>query len=331
MKRASSIDFCIKSWRYRWPPRAWGPRKPQYPARQACLHAGGREQPGLWIGLAVFISANAALPGKALGAQPACPSDGTTSGGVASINERLELTLGDGTKVRISGIDPARPTPARPDLDIRGQEKLARWLVGQKVEFRPAEPRLDRWGRVVAFVFARIPAPPETGGQTRLPVGEALIEAGLARYEPGAQAAPCRGVLLKAEESARVSGLGLWADPYYAVIAALDREAFAEKSGSSVIVEGQVTSVSGRRPRITLHFGPRKSWDFSATILPRGSEFEAVYSHFAGLAGRRVRVRGLLDMRFGPQAEIPDLDAVEVIGKEEIKAKPAAASPGRRR
>ena len=31
------------------------------------------------------------------------------------------------------------------------------------------------------------------------------------------------------------------------------------------------------------------------------------------LAGHRVRVRGVLDMRFGPQIEIADPEAVEVL------------------
>jgi hypothetical protein len=234
------------------------------------------------------------------------------------------LTLGDGTTLKIAGIDPPRPTPGDLDLDERTRATLAQSLVGQDIEFIPLQPGKDRWGRILALVYGPAPAKAVPGAQARLPVGEALIEAGLARYEPSAAADPCRAVLLAAEASARTSGLGLWADPYYAVIAAGDRESFAEKAGSSVIVESRVTGIGGRRPRITLYFGPRKGWDFSVTILPRNSKaFDAAYSRLESVTGRVVRVRGLLDTRFGPQVEISDPDAVEVTGQE----KGAAASP----
>jgi hypothetical protein len=161
-----------------------------------------------------------------------------------------------------------------------------------------------------------------------LPVGEALIDAGLARYEPSVAALPCRSVLLAAEAGARASGLGLWADPYYAIIAAADRPSFAEKAGSSVIVEGRITGIASRRPRITLYFGPRQGGDFSVTILPRNSKtFEAAYSSLAGLTGQTVRVRGLLDTRFGPQIEISDPDEVEAARQGQNPAAPGSHVP----
>ena len=132
----------------------------------------------------------------------------------------------------------------------------------------------------------------------------------------------------RAEAGARASGLGLWADPYYAIIAAADRLSFAEKAGSSVIVEGRITGVASRRPRITLYFGPRQGWDFSVTILPRNrATFETAYSSLSGLTGQTVRVRGLLDIRFGPQIEISDPDEVEAAGQGQDAA---AGSPAPR-
>jgi hypothetical protein len=122
--------------------------------------------------------------------------------------------------------------------------------------------------------------------------------------------------------------LGLWADQYYAIIAATDRLSFAERAGSSVIVEGRITGIASRRPRITLYFGPRQGGDFSVTILPRNSKtFEAAYSSLAGLTGQTVRVRGLLDTRFGPQIEISDPDEMEAAGQGQD---PAPGSPAPR-
>ena len=284
-----------------------------------------RFRAGAGLRLAVFSGAViVAHAGGLRAADGLCPGEGGTSGRVVSVNERLELTLEDGIRLKIAGVDPPRPTPGDPDLDVRARDRLAQWLVGQEILFRPLEPGPDRWGRVVAFVFA--PAPDQTNApeQARMPAGEVLIDAGLARYEPSAAARPCRSALLAGEAGARASGLGLWADPYYAIIAAADRLSFAEKAGSSVIVEGRITGIASRRPRITLYFGPRQGWDFSVTFLPRNSKtFEAAYASLAALTGQTVRVRGLLDTRFGPQIEISDQDELEAAGQDAAAGSPA--------
>src|ERR1019366_3936854 len=68
-------------------------------------------------------------------------------------------------------------------------------------------------------------------GRDGIPAGRGGAHrcAGLARYEPSAAARPCRTSLLAAEAGARAAGLGLWGDPYYAVIAAADRASFAQE------------------------------------------------------------------------------------------------------
>ncbi|MGH6844344.1 MAG: thermonuclease family protein [Methylocella sp.] len=288
-----------------------------------------RFRAGAGLGLAVFFSGTVVALAPAGGLRAAdglCPGDGSTSGKVVSVDERLELTLENGIRLKNAGVDAPRPTPGDPDLDVRARDRLSQWLGGQEIFFRPLEPGLDRWGRIVAFIFAV--APESANGPAPVPVGAALIDAGLARYEPSAAARPCRSVLLAAEAGARASGLGLWADPYYAIIAAADRRSFAEKAGSSVIVEGRISGIASRRPRITLYFGPRHGWDFSVTILPRNNKiFEAAYSSLAGLTGQTVRVRGLLDTRFGPQIEISDPDEVEAVGQGQGTA---AGSPAAR-
>ena len=306
--------------------------------------AGGhiRIRAGAGLGLAIVFSGagSGAGAGAVVALAPAgglraanglCPGEGGTSGRVVAVDERLELTLENGIRLKNAGVDPPRPTPDDPDLDFRARDRLAQWLVGQEILFRPLEPGPDRWGRVVAFVFAVAPESTNGLGPAHLPVGEALIDAGLARYEPSVAALPCRSVLLAAEAGARASGLGLWADPYYAIIAAADRPsfaAFAGKAGSSVIVEGRITGIASRRPRITLYFGPRQGGDFSVTILPRNSKtFEAAYSSLAGLTGQTVRVRGLLDTRFGPQIEISDPDEVEAARQGQNPAAPGSQVP----
>jgi endonuclease YncB( thermonuclease family) len=284
-----------------------------------------------WAGwrLVIFFFAAAVALARPAGGQAGaglCPDAGGARGRVASVNERFELILEGGIRLKIAGVDPPRPTPGDPELDVRARERLAQWLVGQEILFLPLEQGLDRWGRMAAFVFAAAPEQANEPEKASLPVGAALIDAGLARYEPSAAARPCRASLLAAEAGARAAGLGLWADPYYAVIAAADRPSFAEKAGTAVIVEGRIIGIADRRPRIMLFFGPRQGWDFSVTLYSRNNKaFEAAYASLAGLTGRTVRVRGLLDTRFGPQIEISNPDEIEVTGQEQDAQ---AAPPG---
>lgn len=133
---------------------------------------------GAGLCLAIFFTGSvvALAPASSLrAADGLCPGEGGTSGGVVSVDERLELTLESGIRLKMAGVDPPRPTPGDPDLDVRARDRLAQWLVGKDILFRPLEPGPDRWGRVVAFVFAAAPEAPNRPGPARLPVGEALI------------------------------------------------------------------------------------------------------------------------------------------------------------
>ncbi|MDQ6702958.1 MAG: hypothetical protein M3Z96_07585 [Pseudomonadota bacterium] len=169
-----------------------------------------RFRSGMGVGLAIFFSGAVVVLAHAGGLRAAdglCPGEGGTIGLVVAVDERLELTLANGIRLKIAGVDPPRPTPGDADLDFRARDRLAQWLVGQEILFRPLEPGPDRWGRVVAFVFAVAPESPNGPGPAHFSVGEALIDAGLARYEPSAAARPCRSALLAARPGRELPGL----------------------------------------------------------------------------------------------------------------------------
>ncbi|MEJ0092536.1 MAG: hypothetical protein WDN46_03630 [Methylocella sp.] len=100
-----------------------------------------------------------------------------------------------------------------------------------------------------------------------------------------------------------------------------DHESFAEKAGTFVIVEGRVAGVGKDGFRVTLFLGPRRGQDFSVTILQRNVKiFDAAGLNLASFAGQIIRVRGLLDMRFGPQIEISSPDEIEAITQGQSEA-----------
>jgi hypothetical protein len=76
-------------------------------------------------------------------------------------------------------------------------------------------------------------------------------------------------------------------------------------------------------------FGERRGWDFSVTVLQRNIKtFSAAGLDAANFKGQKIRVRGLLDMRFGPQIEVSNPDQIEIVAQRNDAA---AANPAPRR
>lgn len=246
-----------------------------------------------------------------------CPSAGTQTAQVTKVDERLDLALTDGRSLHLAGLDPPQATAQSPDLSRRAQAALAQ-RVGAGITFVALSPKPDRWGRIPAFVFLSDAPLSNAPGQAPQTAAEMLLSAGLARFMPSPDAHACRSAFLAAEEKARQLKLGLWNDPYYAIIAATNRTAFADKSASNVIVEGRITDVSSNSFRTTVEFAPRHDHAFTVTILQRNvAIFERSGLDFKALIGRILRVRGLLDLRFGPQIEIASSDDIELITNEQ--------------
>jgi endonuclease YncB( thermonuclease family) len=249
-----------------------------------------------------------ALPRAAANtALSACPTVGTSRAAIANIDERLEITLKDGRTLRLAGIEPPRPTPERPDFDMAARDAL-RARSGTEIDFVPLAERPDRWGRVASFVFFDQP------GATPVSAGQFLLAGGFARFMPEPEARACRALFLVAEATARAAGLGLWSDPFYSILVPTDRDAFAERAATNVIVEGRLLGLDQGRWRTYLEFAPRPAHDFEVTILQRNvRKFEQAGFDFPALVGQTLRVRGLLDLRFGPHLEISSPDEIELI------------------
>lgn len=242
-----------------------------------------------------------------------CPDKGVQEARVADVEARLELRLADGRLLRLAGIDPAGSTPEQPDLGETEVATLDAGLKGKAIRVHLLSDRADRWGRLPAFVFREGDGP---GG-----LAARLIAAGAARYlaEPGAAA--CRDLFLTAETKARGEKLGLWRDPYYAVLGVDDGAAFRERAGTIVVAEAVLASVDTSAFRTTLRFAAPKHVSgrkpfggrmLVATISPRVMKVFAAQSRkLDTLVGTRLRLRGLLDLRFGPHLVLDGPDSIE--------------------
>lgn len=244
-------------------------------------------------------------------AVPGC-LDGGEPATVAEVDPDLGLRLGDGRVVGLPGIDAPRGVDG--PVDGAARAMLTQWLLGRSVTVRTLAAEPDRWGRTVALVFAggATGAPSDEGAVGRVSVVEALLEAGLARARPDPRTATCWPAYLDLERSARTAGLGLWKDPRYAVIAAVDRSRLLASTGTLAIVEGRIVRIVEGRARTYLSFGSNGRADFAISIDRGGAaSFRKAGVDFGAWRGRLVRVRGFLDDRFGLQIELTSTDQIE--------------------
>lgn len=277
-----------------------------------------------WVAPAAFALAWLA----ALEPAAACLDGAAERVAVAAVEPGLVLRLGDGRRLRLAGLDPALPTPEAPDRDETSQRAFAALIGAGPLAIRLLSAVPDRWGRLVGSAEALSgPGAGVAGG-----LAGAAIGAGLGRYRAEPLAHACRSIYVGAEDTARAAKLGLWADPYYAVLAVDDRAAFAERTGSVVIVEGRLQSVMQGPSRTRLTFAAKNAGShggqvLSATLSPRVMKlFEAYGLHLSHLVGRALRLRGLLDLRFGPQIELAGPDDVDIL--DPAGAASAAVAPG---
>ena len=242
---------------------------------------------------------------------PGCLDSGDAAQ-VASIGPGFDIVLADGRDVLLPGIDPARED-RDPAVAAEARASLTRWLAGRAVAVHPLGTAPDRWGRTVALVFAageETPAPAVSAAQGRVSVAEAMIEAGFARARPDPRIASCWTTFLAIESSARSARAGVWAQPSDAVIPAEARDRLRASLGSMAIVEGRIVRVGQGRTRLYLSFGDGSA--FAIAVERRVAErLKAAGFDPAAWTGRRLRVRGYLDDRFGMQVELTSMDQIE--------------------
>ncbi len=230
----------------------------------------------------------------------------------ASVDERGEVALADGRTLRLAGLDLPLPSRGDPALAAAARDLLAKRFVGREAALSLVAAAPDRWDRALGDLGAPV------SDAAPVSAAEALIAAGLARVRPEYETRGCEAGRLALESAARAKGLGVWRDPDYVVLAADDLASLARRDGRFVIVEGVVRKVGLGRARLYLDLGGRGALSVVASRKTQAA-FQAAGAPLTALAGEKIRVRGALDSRFGPQLEIVDPLMLERLGRAEAK------------
>ena len=252
---------------------------------------------------------------------PPCGAEEIARAVVSRVGDGRTFTLADGREIRLAGIEvPLLPAPqefnqgsgAAPG-GAAAKAALDALAGGDEVVLRRAEASLDRYGRVVAYAYT------ERDGDEFFVQGE-MVAAGFARVGDRVDSRACAAELLDRERAARRAKLGLWADPYYAVLDAGAPADILARQGRFALVEGQVASVRESGATIYVNFGRHWSQDFTVTVLKRNERnFTAAGLDLPGLAGRRVRVRGFIEERDNVGGKTPGSPWMEVERPEQIE------------
>jgi endonuclease YncB( thermonuclease family) len=239
-----------------------------------------------------------------------CHVEPTPAGPVARVTDGRTIVLTDGRTVRLATIQVPSPAPSAPTSQnaaapaLASDGALARLVAGAEIALAPTGT--DRYGRVLARVYLARDA-------TWRSIELDLVAAGQAFVSPYAGNQNCVGDLIAAERRARASKLGLWGDPYYAARDADNPVAVLAALGRFAIVEGKVVSVRESGGTIYVNFGRRWSEDFTVTISKRNERSFAESGLVPkSLAGRRVRVRGVIEERGGPWIEAVAPGQIEI-------------------
>jgi len=244
----------------------------------------------------------------AIAAASGCGAASKERATVLGAGDRLEITLADGRKVRLAGLDIPDPGRGDPATAAAARRLTADWLAGREVGLTVLSARTDRWGRTLADLSA--PPPDGATGAGPVSVSLFLVGAGLARVWPEPETKACLSERLRAESAARDNRLGLWRDPYYAVVNAADLDNLRNRDGQFTLVEGTPSRVGEGRSRFFVDFALHRG--FTIVVAKRRAKaFEQVGMAISALSGVKIRVRGALDNRFGLRMEISEPENIE--------------------
>ena len=157
----------------------------------------------------------------------------------------------------------------------------------------------DRYGRRLGQLFLVTPDSPEPFWYQG-----ALLEAGLALFDGQGEQNDCTRAMLAAERLGQKSRAGKW---FSSALESKsdDLQELKRLGGYFGIVRGRVISVGDRKRTLYLNFGRNWREDFTVIVPKTGkSAYKGSLSFLKNLAGKTIRVRGLLQQAGGPMIRV---------------------------
>ena len=233
-------------------------------------------------------------------------------GVVVQVTDGDTVVLDNGIVVRLISIQAPKLPLGRADFETwplapEAKAALEALTLNKAVQLGYGGAEIDRYERALAHVFLATPDG-EVWAQ------QAMVAQGLARAYSFPDNRKCLDLLFAAEGRARLSGLGIWRDPYYSVRAANAPGDLLARAGHYELVEGRILLAEHSGGRVYLNFGRFWKEDFTAVIeAPALRLFAAAGIDPLVLNGALVRVRGWVDDRDGPRIEITHPEQIEVL------------------
>ena len=249
---------------------------------------------------------------------------------VVKVIDAETLLLDDAREVRLMGALPPFAPPGSAKGSVWPMEQAAlkavsALMVGRTVALAYEGRRKDRYGRLLAQVYL-------VRDGTRAWVQGALVGRGLARAYglPGNYS--CLGQLARLEAAARRARLGVWRHAAYRVRSASRPRSLYRHRHTFQVVAGTVVAVAKRRSATYLNFGPDWRKDFTV-LVTRGDRKRLRKGgvDLASFKGRRIRVRGWIEMRNGPMIRVRHVAELEVLDGRVPRRKLGTASDRDRR
>ena len=239
---------------------------------------------------------------KAAPKGPQCPQVGTHAVSFDKVLSGTSFLTTDGVEIRLAGViapdEDGQPLATSQSGGARSL--LAARLVSGALTYAADETVRDRYGRVPAQVFV--------GGQW---LQADMLRAGELRSAPDRVSAVCATLLLAAEEQGRTERVGSWRSGAFAL---RSPQQIANRAGTFQIVEGTVQTATVNKGRAYINFGADYRDDFTVTVSPEDMKlFRQAKFDVRKLAGKRVRVRGWVELYHGPEMEIASPVAIETL------------------
>ena len=216
------------------------------------------------------------------------------------VEKNGSVILSDGRAIYLEGIRLPGADRSPPPFADKALGTLASMLAKAPLTLTALPPKEDRYDRVRGQLFA--------GGAW---VQAALLKAGLARVSIAPDRTECASELFAAEAQGRAARAGIWSLPAFAI---RTPQTLGHDIGTFQIVQGKVLNAGLKNGRAYLNFGADWRSDFTVVVAPEDmANFRRIGVDPRSYAGQTIRVRGLVQYLNGPEIEVANPQAIEVI------------------